>query len=53
MEDGALRILDQIWLIWLFSIFVAIIAWAMWPRNKEKFERYGRIPFEGDDRHGE
>ena len=27
-------------------LFIGIVAWVFWPRNKARFERYGRIPLE-------
>jgi len=33
-----------------FVAFVAIVIWAYGPRRRERFERDGRIPFDGDDK---
>ena len=36
------------WVVWLMAIFLAIVVWAFWPKNKERFEAYGRIPLEDE-----
>lgn len=39
----------QSWgLVYLLVLFIAVCAYALWPRNKEKFERAARIPLEED-----
>jgi cytochrome c oxidase cbb3-type subunit IV len=35
-------------LAYLFVLFLGICAYALWPRNREKFERASRIPLEED-----
>ncbi len=35
-------------LIYLTLLFVAVLAYAMWPRNKEKFDRAARMPLRED-----
>lgn len=37
------------WTVWLMATFLGIVVWAFWPRGKEKFERYGEIPFRDDE----
>lgn len=35
-------------LVYLFALFIGVVVYALWPRNREKFERAARIPFEED-----
>jgi cytochrome c oxidase cbb3-type subunit 4 len=35
-------------LLYLFGLFVAVLAYALWPRNKEKFNKAAQIPFEDE-----
>jgi cytochrome c oxidase cbb3-type subunit IV len=35
-------------LLYLFGLFLIIIAYALWPRNKEKFDKAAKIPLEED-----
>jgi len=35
-------------LIYFLILFVAIVAWALWPRNRSRFEDDARIPFKED-----
>lgn len=37
-------------LIFFIAIFVIVLIYAFRPSAKAKFERYGRIPFKGNDR---
>ena len=37
------------WTVLLLVIFIGIVAWAFWPKNKSKLERYGQIPLRNDD----
>ena len=30
--------------------FMGLCIWVLWPGNKERFERYGNIPFQDSDR---
>lgn len=39
---------QQSGLIYFFLIFCFIVVYAVWPKNKEKFDRASRIPFEED-----
>lgn len=41
--------LRSIWGLWLMIVFLGIVAWAFWPKNKGKFERYGEMPLKDDD----
>lgn len=39
----------QSWgLVYLVVLFVAAIGWALWPRNRERFDEAARIPFKED-----
>jgi cytochrome c oxidase cbb3-type subunit 4 len=35
-------------LIYLTVLFVAVLAYALWPRNKKKFDDAARIPLRED-----
>jgi len=35
-------------LVYLVVLFACIVAWALWPRNKSKFDHAARIPLEED-----
>lgn len=35
-------------LLYLFGLFLIILAYALWPRNKEKFDKAAQIPLEED-----
>ena len=35
-------------LIYLSILFVAVLAYALWPRNKSKFDDAARIPLRED-----
>lgn len=39
----------SLWMVWLFILFVGACVWAILPRNREKLEEQGRIPFKDDD----
>ena len=42
--------LAQVWgLIVLASMFAIAVVYAMWPTNKERFDRAARAPLEDDD----
>tara|TARA_R110000787_G_scaffold141421_2_gene254960 strand:+ start:736 stop:894 length:159 start_codon:yes stop_codon:yes gene_type:complete len=36
-------------LVGLFALFVGIVAYALWPRNRKKFDDAARIPLKGDE----
>ncbi|WP_413204719.1 cbb3-type cytochrome c oxidase subunit 3 [Rhodospirillum sp. A1_3_36] len=40
--------LRQFWGLWLMLVFGGIILWAFWPKNKDRFEKYGEIPLRDD-----
>ncbi|USG60422.1 cbb3-type cytochrome c oxidase subunit 3 [Sneathiella marina] len=35
-------------LLYLFGVFLIVLAYALWPRNKEKFDKAAQIPLEED-----
>jgi cytochrome c oxidase cbb3-type subunit 4 len=41
--------LRSLWVVWLTALFLGICAWALWPRNKARFEAAGLIPLRDDD----
>ncbi|TVQ84782.1 MAG: cbb3-type cytochrome c oxidase subunit 3 [Micavibrio sp.] len=45
---GADAFLPSLLLLIFFAVFIAILFWLYHPRNKEKFESYGKIPFKED-----
>ena len=47
MESLA-EFLRSIWVVWLGALFIGIVIWAMWPGNRTRFERQGRIPLDDD-----
>ena len=36
-------------LIYLFGLFVIVLVYALWPKNKKKFEDAANIPLEEKD----
>ncbi len=39
---------DTYGLLYLFVLFLGVVAYALWPRNKKKFDHAARIPLEED-----
>jgi cytochrome c oxidase cbb3-type subunit 4 len=37
-------------LVYLVLLFLGVWVYALWPRNKAKFDRAARVPLEEDDR---
>ncbi|TNE34845.1 MAG: cbb3-type cytochrome c oxidase subunit 3 [Alphaproteobacteria bacterium] len=35
-------------LLYLFGLFIIVLAYALWPRNKEKFDKAARLPLEDE-----
>lgn len=33
-------------LVYLFVMFMIVVAYALWPKNKDKFDKAANIPFE-------
>lgn len=42
----------EAWVIWMMLLFIGIIAWAFLPRNKDRLERNGMIPFKDESNGG-
>lgn len=36
------------WTVVIVIAFLGLLAWVLWPRNREKFRRYGQIPLRDD-----
>ncbi|MGB0671609.1 MAG: cbb3-type cytochrome oxidase subunit 3 [Rhodospirillales bacterium] len=39
----------QAWVVWLMLAFAGIVWWTFRPKNKERLEDQGMIPFRDDD----
>jgi cytochrome c oxidase cbb3-type subunit IV len=49
MDYHAVSGFAQSWgLVYLVVLFVVVIGWALWPRNRAKFDEAARIPFKED-----
>jgi len=35
-------------LVYLMVLFLIVVAYALWPKNKDKFDRAAHIPLEED-----
>ena len=35
-------------LLYLFGLFLVVLVYALWPRNKEKFDKAAQIPLEDE-----
>jgi cytochrome c oxidase cbb3-type subunit IV len=46
----AVMLAKSLWPAWLILITLAIAFWAFRPRNRQRFERDSRIPFNDDGR---
>ncbi len=33
-------------LVYLFALFMIVVVYALWPKNKDKFNEAANIPFE-------
>ncbi len=33
-------------LVYLFILFLIVVAYALWPKNKDKFDKAAQIPLE-------
>lgn len=40
------------WLLLLVAGFAVVVVYALWPKNKKKFDEAARIPLEEDDEDG-
>ena len=36
---------QSLWLVWLMILFLGVVFWAFRPKNRKRFEDYGKIPF--------
>ncbi len=53
MNFDDLWLFKETWgLIFLFLLLIASFVYAVWPNNKEKFDKAARLPLEEDDNHG-
>jgi cytochrome c oxidase cbb3-type subunit 4 len=51
LEDGGVMdLLYQFWLVGMVIIFLGIVWWAFRPKNRNKWEERGRIPFDDEER---
>lgn len=46
-EDVA-RFMGSVGLIYMMVLFAIVLAYALWPRNRARFERAARIPLDDD-----
>ncbi|MEO5336943.1 MAG: cbb3-type cytochrome c oxidase subunit 3 [Magnetospirillum sp. WYHS-4] len=42
----------EAWVVWMMLLFSGIIFWAFRPKNKDRFERNGLIPFKDESNGG-
>lgn len=49
----AATIMPSLMLILFMVFFCGVLIWLFHPRNKKKFEEYGKIPFKEDPDGGE
>jgi len=48
----AATVMPSLMMLLFLAFFFGVIVWLYNPRNKEKFEEYGKIPFK-EDSHGD
>ncbi len=48
VENFASNFVLTFWTPTFIGIFIAIAAYALWPRNKEKFDAAARMPLRED-----
>jgi cytochrome c oxidase cbb3-type subunit 4 len=49
MDYHAVSGFAQSWgLVYLVVLFAVAIGWALWPRNRARFDEAARIPFKED-----
>ncbi len=46
--EGFYETVRSLWSVWLMALFLAVVAYAMWPRNRKKFDEQARIPLEDE-----
>lgn len=37
------------WVVWLMILFLGVLFYAFRPKNKDRFDEDGQIPFKDDD----
>jgi len=47
--DTVLAFSRSVGLIYFMALFAAVIGWALWPRNRSRFDAAARIPLKDDD----
>lgn len=48
MLEQIYHLANTLWPLWGAILFLGIVAYAFWPSNKAKFEKYGKIPLDDD-----
>ena len=49
MDYHAIASFARSWgLVYLAALFIAVLAYALWPRNKKKFDDAAHIPLKED-----
>lgn len=43
------RFAQQVGTVFFVSAFLAAVVYALWPRNKEAFQRLAQLPLEDDE----
>ena len=43
---------SSLWLVWLMILFLGVVFWAFRPKNRKRFEDYGKIPFRDGENGG-
>lgn len=50
MDYETVRTFAGTWgLVFLVVLFVGVVGYALWPRNKKRFDEASRIPLEEDN----
>lgn len=50
MSSDSLSTFAQTWgLLYFVLLFAGVVAYALWPSNRQKFDRAARLPLEGDE----
>jgi cytochrome c oxidase cbb3-type subunit 4 len=50
MFEQIYHLANTLWPLWGIILFLGIVAYAFRPSNKAKFERYGKIPLDDDNK---
>jgi len=43
------EIIRPYWVVWLLILFLGVLFYAFRPKNKDRFESDGQIPFKNDE----